>query len=448
MVSLRTTKLIELNSNKAKRVYRGVHKHSHNLEKVFKVLDQYTAKGFEKLPYTQRKYNAYGMLPAIREALGSNIDHKTVKRLIFDNPNGVNSQTKRGVSSAKVEAWAKTECYQKIKGFSECWDVKKNDFTKKGKKYEADLKRVFEITKTDPLDLDLKEWLQFWGNPPKSIGTAHPKFIDGMTGRVRFSAAISFRFAMSKSHNPYVREALNSKDGNYTTDKLKRPKGLHKEEFQNEQQIKVLPEFFSNTEILMLDYMGILFGGRFDALKELTPASVKPEFNTIEFYEGKVDRDVAKPIYEPELGFIQRFITDKRFARNQKLFPNSISHYNTQLTAAGYAMGKKYPELELRNDKNEVWRLTTHRGFKHTCVSQMSLHGVRRDVISDYIGTDEATLKEFYQGGGNINIHREIGGLKVQQTEPTWRAFVVSITKVFEARYNQLIAQERAQGTA
>jgi hypothetical protein len=447
---------VDSSTNRPKRVYRGTLKKTHELEKLFKILDARTlrGKGFEgndKLPYTQRKYNTYGMFAEIKEAIGG--DRKTILSRIADHPYGSKAIERRGTSSAKELAWSQTACYQAIKQHPECWDGKKGEFTEKGKKYEADLKRIWEMEYstpyarlskgTDPLDMDLNQWLMFWGNPAKSVGTAHLKFTDPMTGRVRYSAAVSFRFAMRRSHASDIQQLIITEDGRFNTEMLKRPKGLHKEEFQNEEQIKALPEFLQNIEILMLDYMGIMFGGRFDALKELTPADVKREFHQIHFYEGKVDLDVDKPIFEPETSFIWRYITDKRLAKNQKLFPRSLTDYNRQLTAAGIAMGQKYPALRLLNDKNQEWNLTTHRGFKHTCISNMALHGVRRDVISDYVGTDEATIKEFYQGGAEENIKHEIGGEAVKQKEPTWRAFVIAFTKVFEARYNQLIAQER-----
>lgn len=430
--------------NKPKRVYRGELSKTHELEKLFKTLDAYTIKGYEGKPYTTRKYDTYGMYAALKVEFNG-VDRKTVLSRIRDHPNGVKVIERRGESSEKAKAWLETDCYTAIKTFTECWDAKKGEFTEKGKKYEADLKRVWEITKTDPLDMDLNQWLICWGNPSKSVGTAHPKFTDSMTGRVRFSAAISFRLAMLKSHSPYIKDLIIGKDGNFTTDKLKRPKGLHKEEFQSAEQIQALPEFIESTEVLMLDYMGVLFGGRFDAMKELIPADIKPEFHKIHFYEGKVDEDVDKPIYEPELSFILRYITDKRLARNQKLFGKGLSYYNERLTAAGIAMGKKYPQLTLKNDKDEEWFLTTHRGFKHTCISNMGLHGVRRDVISDYVGTDEATIKEFYQGGTDVNIDIEIGGMKDRRAkEPTWRAFVFELTKAFAKWYNALIVRERA----
>lgn len=432
-------------SNKPQRVLRGKLKRTHELEKFFNILDQWTIKGFEGKPYNQRKYN-YGWQQEISKAF-SGVDPKTIWSRMNDFPNGVkeNTKIKRGESSVTMQAWLETACFQAIKQHPECLIVDKaghGEITKKGKKYEAHLKKVWQITKTDPLDMNLDEWLIFWGNPSKSVGTGHPHFIDGMTRRVSYQAAVSFRFAMRRSHATDIQQLIITEDGRFNTENLKRPKGLHKEEFQNEDQIKAVPEFMQLTEVLMLDYCGVLFGGRFDALKELTPADVKREFHQIHFYEGKVDRDVNKPIFEPETGFIWRYITDKRLAKNQKLFPQSISYYNQKLTAAGIAMGKKYPELELRNDKDEIWFLTTHRGFKHTCISQMALHGVRPDTVSTYVGTDPATIKDFYQGGSEANIMREIGGLNdVKQAEPTWRAFVIAITAVFEKRYNELVAR-------
>jgi len=439
-----------LNSTK---IIRGSLTTKPELIEFFKFSDEWTAKKdkdknklytvFDAKTNPDGRDYLYGFKQKAMEKFNVK-SQQTITARINQFPKGITEQSKhhKGVQSVVYEKWSQTGCFEAIKQHPECWDAKKGEFTQKGKKYEAHLKEVFAITKKDPLDLNLQEWLVFWGNPSKSQNTAHPKFIDGMTLRVSYASCVSFRFAMQRSHASDIRELITAKDGRFTTDNLKRPTGLHKEEFQNEDQIKALPEFFNSTEVLMADYCGILFGGRFDALKDLTPADVKREFHVIHFYEGKVDRNVDKPIYEPETGFIWEYITYKKLAKNEKLFPHGITWYNAQLTKAGQEMAIKYPELKFLNDKNEEWTLTTHRGFKHTCVSQMALHGVRRDVISDYVGTDEATLKDFYQGGASANIDHEIGGQAVKTKDPTWRAFVYSVTEVFRKRFLALASQK------
>jgi hypothetical protein len=424
--------------NEASRIYRGSLKTKPELIEFFKTLESLTAKGMEKTPYNTPNRYVYGAIDKVMTKFKAT--RPTVLSRIKDYPNGITESSKPKRADGTFEQWAQTDCFNAIKQHPDAFDARKKEFTKKGKKYEAHLKKVFELTKKDPLDLGLEEWLVFWGNPAKSQGTAHPAFTDGMTMRVSYSAAVSFRFAMRRSHAVDIQQLIITEDGRFNTETLKRPKGLHKDEFQSEDQIKALPAFIPDIETLMLNYMGILFGGRFDALKDITPADVKREFHLIHFFEGKVNRDVDKPIFEPETSFIWRYITDRRLTKAQKLFPHNITYYNAILTSAGKAMGKQYPELAFINDKDEEWTLTTHRGFKHTCVTQMQLHGVRRDVISDYVGTDEATLKDFYQGGADVNIMHEIGGLKTKIAEPTWREFVYAITAFFEKRYNELLA--------
>jgi hypothetical protein len=333
--------------NRPQRVYRGKLVKTHELERFFKILDQWTEKGYENHPYDKRKYK-YGWQGAIKKAFAG-VDPKTIWIRIKDYPNGVNqaSKVKRGESSAKYQKWIETACYQAIKGYNECWDARKSEFTQKGKKYEADLKRVFEISKTDPLDLDFAGWLVFWGNPPKSIGTCHEKFRDGMTGRVRFASAVSFRLAMLKSHIPQIRDLIVTKDGNFTTDKLKRPKGLHKDEFQSENQIKALPAHINSSEVLVLDYSGVIFGGRFDALKDLAPIDIKPQIGKIHFYEGKVDYDVDKQLDEDETRLLLKNIAYKKLGLKEKLLPQHLSTYNRLLTDAGVAMGQANPDNKL-----------------------------------------------------------------------------------------------------
>ncbi|MGA2386667.1 MAG: hypothetical protein ABSG33_09055 [Candidatus Bathyarchaeia archaeon] len=64
------------------------------------------------------------------------------------------------------------------------------------------------------------------------------------------------------------------------------------------------------------------------------------------------------------------------------------------------------------------------------------------DTISDYIGTDPNTLKEFYRGGSAENIKGEIGGVEVKKQAATWRLFVVELTKRYAARYEQLTGRK------
>ena len=62
--------------------------------------------------------------------------------------------------------------------------------------------------------------------------------------------------------------------------------------------------------------------------------------------------------------------------------------------------------------------MTTHI-LKHTCVTQMSLHGIDIDVISEYIGTDPKTLMDFYRGGGREKIRSQI--LDLPRKQETWK---------------------------
>lgn len=437
-------------SNKPLKLFRGNLKRSHDLVELFKMLDKYTVPQDRNLPYTKRRY-VQGTKKLLAEHF--NVDVKTIfdpkKGRIADNPNGLTdaSKIKRGVSSDKLEKWEAGATFEAIKNHTECWDYELNELTRKGKTYNTPLFRTWEITKYDPLDYDLATWEQFWGKA-KAKGTGHPLFRDGETGRVSYANAVAFRFAMARSHAPDVKDLISSKDARFTTDDLKRDKGKHKEEYQSEAQIVTLPEFIENIDTLMLDYCGILFGGRFSALKNLSPADISRETRIITLYESKIDTDVEKAVFEPELGFIYRYVMDFMKTKTQKLFPRSITKYNEELTNAGKAMGIKYPNLMLLDKKGEEWSLTTHRGFKHTCITQMSLHGVRSDTISDYVHTDPNTIREFYRGGSKENIDAEIGGIEIKKSAPTWRAFVIHMTKAFEKRYNELVEAQRAGITA
>ena len=101
-----------------------------------------------------------------------------------------------------------------------------------------------------------------------------------------------------------------------------------------------------------------------------------------------------------------------------------MQSYNNRLKTASIEAGLPEPKY-----------MTSHM-LKHTCVTQMSLHGVDIDVISEYVGTDAATLMDFYRGGGREKIKAQI--LDLPRKQETWKAFILRLHPYFVARYNYL----------
>jgi hypothetical protein len=352
-------------------------------------------------------------------------------------PKGVtweSKPTQKGAERVTYEKWEQTPTHKAIiEKIPETWDVEKQRLTSKGRMYDNPLYRAWLITKTDPFDMTLDQWLLLWGTQPKTPNSVHPEFKNTETHLIGYAYAIAFRWAMLNSRNPDVKNLIITKDTRFDTKKLKMEKGKHKEEYLNEDQSLMLPRGIHSLDTLMLSYYGILFGGRFEALNALTPSKLKRDIHKLIVYESKTGQEVEKPIYEPETTFMWQYIVDCKIPIDSPLFGRSLSTYNIELKeAAKEAFGDTPFEID--------WELTTHRAFKHSCVTQMSLHGVRMDTISTYVGTDADTLNDFYRGGSEEQIDEEIGGIPKERRAPTWRAFVIKLTEAYRTRYKELLA--------
>ncbi len=284
--------------------------------------------------------------------------------------------------------------------------------------------------KIDPLEASETDWLQVWGKDPKAPNQCSPLVKDAQTGLIAYGHTTGIRWAMRNSKDPHVRDLIISEDERFNTKGVKREKGQNKKKYFTEEQCFILPQALNKVDTLMLSYFGDLFGGRFSALNDLAPEKIDYDAHKLIVFERKVQHEVEKPIYEPETSFIRQYIMDMGIKEKEPLFGRSIAEYNTELKATKAFFAKTAFPLS--------WTPTTHTAFKHTCVTQMSLHGVRMDTISDYIGTDPNTLQEFYRGGSEENVNSEIGGIEKKHQAPTWRAFVIKLTNAYAKRYEEL----------
>ncbi len=435
------------------KLLRGNLKEKSTLIEFFKFCDlwtttEYKNKGKNYLPTTAdpkngRKYKQ-GFIVAARRQFGVKSQQTIIGRKngvlvgrLADFPNGITEASKHhaGVQNVTVDQWEKTQCYKAIvENVAGSWDSEKQRLTKQGQKYNTPLYRVWLAAgKQDPLTFDLTTWLTFgWGKQPKNPDSCPPQFRDAETKLIQYAAAIAFRWAMQNSINPDVAHVRQIDDSRFNVDDLKREKGKHKGHYLSEEQTLMFPNSIWRTDTLMLSYYGQLFGGRFEALNNLTPAKIDREAHKLLVYESKISREIEKPIFEPETSFMYRYIVEQKIQYGQPLFGRSITAYNDELKATTEYF--KQTPFPLTFDP------TTHTAFKHTAVTQMSLHGVRMDTISDYIGTDPNTLKEFYRGGSEENIEVEIGGMAKERKAATWRAYVKKLTEAYEKRFNELKA--------
>ncbi|MCL2691350.1 MAG: hypothetical protein FWE56_03725 [Candidatus Bathyarchaeota archaeon] len=288
--------------------------------------------------------------------------------------------------------------------------------------------------KTDLLDASVDQWRVVWGKDPKSPNMCHESVRDKQTGLIAYGYTTPLRWAMRNSHDATVQNLIILGDKDFNTKGLKRTAGQHKTSYFTEEQCLLLPKALDSVDTLVYSYFGILFGGRSIALRDLTPVRIDYEAHNLSVFESKVQKTIEKPIFEPETTFIRQYIQDFCPDPKKPLFARGPDCYNRELHATQKWFNQTPYPLS--------WRPTTHTAFKHTCVTQMSLHGVSMDSISDYIGTDPNTLRDFYRGGSKEKIQAEIGGMSVKLSAPTWRAFVIKLTEAFAQRYYELTGKQ------
>jgi hypothetical protein len=364
-------------------------------------------------------------------------------------PSGMSDENKPQQAGAKPSFYAKWEQTPTYKLIMEKIGVDKNSVKAKlrnPEKYSETFKLQGKYLqscllawralgcKKDVFDLNEDDWLVVWGKNPKVAGTCHPFLRDNETGLVNYGYSTGLRWAMKHSRDPRVANFIVTDDPRFNTKGLKREAGKHKKSYFTEEQCLMFPQAISKVDTLFLSYFGKLFGGRFSALSDITPEHFDYAANKLIVFETKVQRNVEKQIFEPENTFIKQYIMDMGIKLKEPLFKRSIAEYNKELSATkDWFKNTDYPLY---------WTPTTHTAFKHTCVTQMSLHGVRMDTISDYIGTDPNTLKQFYRGGSEENIRVEIGGEVIKQQAASWRAFVIQLSINYAKRYEELTGRK------
>lgn len=309
--------------------------------------------------------------------------------------------------------WEQTECAQKIR--ERYWDRATDKLGSTGMWLNTYLRAAWKARgKKDPLTFDLEDFQFFFGTATQA---PYPEFLDPQTNKIAFEKAVAVRFAMRMGKS---RDLVN--DPRFTTRGLKREAGRKKHWYLEEDEIIRTVNCIKEADTLMFMYLDTLIGGRGGATLGLTVDRIHRKELFLMLYEPKVKRTVEKDLFDFSLEFIWQYIIDYNI--KDKLFPEDLKEYNKRLSQASKDAG--LPEQKT---------ITSHM-FKHTCVTQMSLHGIDIDVISDYVGTDPKTLMDYYRGGGREKIRAQI--LDLPRRQETWKQFVQKIHPYFVARYDYL----------
>ena len=340
------------------------------------------------------------------------ISRPTIDKWLAQYPTGMPEKPHK-TEPRYYQEFEQTETAKKIKELY--WDLKEKQLTKTGEILFYALREAWRArNKKDPLTFDLEDFLFFFGT---STQAPYPPFVDPQTNKIAFPKAVALRFAMRMGK---ARDLAD--DPRFTTKGLKREKGRKKHWYLEEDEIIKVVNCINEPDTLVLTYLGFLIGGRFSALHGLTDAQIHRKEQFLMLYEPKVRRTIEKDLFDFSLEFLWQYIID--FNIKGRLFHWNLAEYNERLKKASIDAG--LPQAK--------W-MTTHI-LKHTCVTQMSLHGIDIDVISEYIGTDPKTLMDFYRGGGREKIRSQI--LDLPRKQETWKQFIQRLHPFFVARYNHI----------
>jgi hypothetical protein len=253
------------------------------------------------------------------------------------------------------------------------------------------------LDKKDPVSWDLEEYRKLWKDD---------HFRDQSTGRINFLSACVLRkwmVATGKSDLCKLEE--------FGTKRLKRPKGLKKQWFLEDDEITRLIEATEGRPLLVGFVVSLLGGGRASSAmprtstktKGIRPIDVDDRNNGILMFEPKRQEYVLRLFHPKVIELLKRYIADEGIKPNEPCFPE----YNSMRDALNETAERA--KVSKLADMVGCWHIT-----KHTFVSQGAYHGLSLEVLSEQTGTDANTLMEFYAGMKEKKMRLELLGEKVE----------------------------------
>jgi len=279
------------------------------------------------------------------------------------------------------------------------------------------------LGKKDPISWDIEDFRKIWNEE---------RFRDPNTGKMRFQYAIIFRKWMRALGRG---EFCNMED--FETKGLKRPRGVKKQWFLEDEEITRLIEAIDREDLLVAFVLSLFSGGRASSVmtsevsKGIRPMDIDERNCGILMFEPKRQEYVLRLFHPKLVGLVKRYIFDCRVKPNESLFP-SYWVMRKLLKSAGLK-GKVSKIAEMMGS----WHIT-----KHTFVSQGAYHGLSIEVISEQTGTDANTLMDYYAGIKEKKMRAELLGEKVD-IEPfhAWALRVIIEPAI--RRYEKLFEGEQ-----
>ncbi len=339
------------------------------------------------------------------------ISRPTIDKILDLYPDGMPKKPKK-MTPKYFEDFKLTDIADLIKRFY--WNAGINGLSKRGTQVWRVAREASHVLKgKDLVYADEDDYAVFWGTPDNP---PHPNFVNPQTNKLEFHKATALRMCMKLSKKGHIAD-----DPRFSTKSLKREAGRKKKWYLSTEHIILVIAVIKEVDTLLLFLLGILFGGRFSALSRIKVQDIDFEAEVIDLYEPKVRRTVEK--YLPTktvLELLSLYISD--FNIKNKLFKWGIAEYNKRLLRASI-------------NADLPFTMSTHI-LKHTAITQMSLHGVDIDVISDYVGTEAGTIVQFYRGGGEKKIMAQIRGKEYEYEK--WSVYVERLMGYILERYNRI----------
>jgi hypothetical protein len=340
------------------------------------------------------------------------LSRPTIDKWLAQYPTGMPEKPKK-TEPAYFAQFEESRCAKEIR--SRYYDTATRKISDMGE-------RIFRVAREawkargnkDPLTFDLQDFLFFFGTVNQA---PYPPFVDPQTNKIEFNHAVALRVIMRLGR---ARDLVD--DLRFTTKELKREAGRKRYWYLEQDEIILTVNRINELDTLMFFYLGILLGGRGNAVRNMLVANIHRQAQSLTIRETKIGKTVEKDLFDFSLEYLWQYVID--FDLKNRVFHVALETLNERLSLASIEAGLP-PEK----------RITSHM-LKHTTVTQMSLHGVDIDVISDYVETDPQTLMDFYRGGGRDKIRAQI--LDLPRTQETWKQFVQKIHPYFVARYNVL----------
>jgi hypothetical protein len=386
-------------------------------------------KLFEILRYDETSKTWKGKTEASRQ---TGISRPTIDKVLVKFPKGLPQSLSKSkqITPQFVDKYEKSEAHKKL--LAVYTDKTTGKLLAHGAVIDSiALELYLMFGQTDPLTLDLKDFLKAWNDP---------MFADRKTGKIMFAKASAIRVIMTFAGidpNRYKE---------FTTKGIKREPS-QKSWYLEESELLKYIYGINEVDTLVLVRVGFEAGGRFSSTVLTSTDKIAFELGMIEMREPKVGKIEERYFCEATMNFIRQYIKD--FNIIGKLFRWGYEEGEKRLLAAGQRAGLfrytgQYEVRELRvKGKIEKRRIALYEGkktsshlLKHTFVSLASLHGFGLDDVSEQTGTDPSTLKKFYLGVGKKKLKGLIQG-KVDYVP--WNDWITkTLEPHWKIRYNQL----------